>query len=381
MIALSTVIVLAALAAVPLAWLLPDRRGIDAVAVLGLAVLVAISPPSAAWMAAAMVLAPAGMAWAERAGRKGAFAALWTAVLLGAFVAAQLAPGFVWIGGAFFTLRQIHVIGDWWMGRLAVPSVSALLRYQLFLPALFVGPVHRIQNFERECTRRRWDREQFFAGAERVLLGAFSAEVLGNSLQFLREIKRLLLTLFGGSSAASAEPGAAAELPLLDRVGNLHPFLRDWAISAFDWIELFFTFAGLTAMALGIAAMMGIRLEENFNQPWRARNLLDFWNRWHMSLTSWVQDYVYRPVMALTRNPLAGLLAAMLVIGLWHELSAYYVLWALWQSLGIVLNRLAGPVLGRIFPQTALRIMAPFAILGWLALARPVIIRLPELFG
>ena len=57
------------------------------------------------------------------------------------------------------------------------------------------------------------------------------------------------------------------------------------------------------------------------------------------------------------------------------------VLWALWQSLGIVLNRLAGPVLGRIFPQTALRIMAPFAILGWLALARPVIIRLPELFG
>jgi alginate O-acetyltransferase complex protein AlgI len=154
-IALSTLIIVAALAAVPLAWLMPNGRGIDAVAWLGLVVLVVISPPSAAWMALATVLAPLVMQLAERLNQRGAFAALWTLVLVTAFVAAQLTPGWIWIGGAFFTLRQIHVIGDWWMGKLAPPTLAANLRYQLFLPALFIGPVHRIQNFEREYTRRR----------------------------------------------------------------------------------------------------------------------------------------------------------------------------------------------------------------------------------
>lgn len=352
MIALSTLIILAALAAIPLVWWTPRGRGIDAVAWLGLAVLLLISPPSAGWMAAATVLAPLGMRLADRLRRREAFAALWTLVLLTAFVAAQLTPGMIWIGGAFFTLRQIHVIGDWWMGKLTPPSVAANLRYQLFLPALFVGPVHRIQNFERQCTRRRWDREQFFSGAERVLLGLFSAEVIGTAV----------LT--------------QSRVGLRDLLKGANPFLQDWALAACDWIALFFTFAGMSAIALGLAAMMGIKLEENFNQPWRARNLLDFWQRWHISLTSWVQDYVYRPVMALTRSALAGLAAAMLAIGLWHEISFYYVLWSIWQSLGIVLNRLVSPMFARLVPQ-ALRIaLAPLAILGWLSLARPVIERL-----
>lgn len=355
MIALSTLIILTALAAVPLVWLVPNGRGIDAAAWLGLAVLVVISPPSAAWMALATVLAPLGMRLAERLHQRGTFAALWTLVLITAFVGAQLAPGLIWIGGAFFTLRQIHVIGDWWMGKLAPPTLAANLRYQLFLPALFIGPVHRIQNFERQCTRRRWDREQFFSGLERVLLGAFSAEFIGTAL----------LT--------------QSRAGLRDMLKNADPFLQDWALSACDWIALFFTFAGMTAIALGLALMMGIKLEENFNQPWRARNLLDFWQRWHISLTSWVQDYVYRPVMALTRSPLSGLAAAMLVIGLWHEISFYYVLWSVWQSLGIVLNRLAAPAFARLLPDALRSGLAPLAILGWLSLARPVIDRLLDL--
>lgn len=352
MIALSTLIILAALAAVPLAWMVPHGRGIDAVAWLGLAVLVLISPPSAAWMVIATLLAPLGMRLAERLDMRDAFAALWTLVSIAAFVGAQLAPGLIWIGGAFFTLRQIHVIGDWWMGKLVPPTLAANLRYQLFLPALFVGPVHRIQNFERQCTRRRWDREQFFSGAERVLLGAFSAEFIGTAL----------LT--------------QSRAGLRDMLKGADPFLQDWALAACDWIALFFTFAGMTAIALGVALMMGIKLEENFNQPWRARNLLDFWQRWHISLTSWVQDYVYRPVMALTRSPLSGLAAAMLVIGLWHEISFYYVLWSVWQSLGIVINRLAAPIFARLLPEAVRIGFAPVAILGWLSLARPVIERL-----
>ncbi|MBX9642899.1 MAG: hypothetical protein K2W91_02215 [Novosphingobium sp.] len=348
MTALSTLVILAALLAVPLAWL-GRERGIDLVALLCAAVLAWISPLSAAWIVGLGIGLPLAMRLAQQHGGRAPLAGVTALVVLGAFAAAQLSPGIVWIGGAFFTLRQLHVIAEWWMGRIEAPSVAAHLRYQLFLPALFVGPVHRLPAFERQCQRRRWDLGEFLNGAERVLIGAFSAEFIGNVV-----VANLRARVRHGLADSNA-------------------FLRDWALSAADWVMLFFNFAGMTAIALGIALMMGIRLEENFNRPWLARDLLDFWSRWHMSLTNWCRDYVYRPVVALTRSTLAGLVAAMLAIGLWHEISFYYVLWSFWQTLGVVLSRTIMPKIASQIPAPARRVLAPLAILAWLALARPVI--------
>lgn len=358
MIELLSLVVLCALLAVPLSWALPGARGLDLVAAWAALVFVWLSPPSGIWMLGFASLTSPLMALAERHGRRGAFAAVWSALLLAGFAVAQLTSGVVWIGGAFFTLRQLHVIGDWWTGKLAAPRLAAHLRYQLFLPATFIGPVHRIQQFERQVARRRWDKAEFLAGLERVLLGAFMAEAVGYFL--VAPLQHFFV--------AQAQPGGA--------------FLRDWTSSVFDWILLYFSFAGLTGVALGISLMMGLRLEENFNQPWRARNLLDFWTRWHISLTNWSRDYAYRPVMAMTRSPVAGLIAAMLTIGLWHEFSRYYVAWSLWQSIGIMLNRILGPWVARLrVPPVLVRCAAPVAILGWLSLARPVITRVLELIA
>jgi alginate O-acetyltransferase complex protein AlgI len=92
------------------------------------------------------------------------------------------------------------------MGRIAVPTVAAHLRYQLFLPALFVGPVHRLPAFERQCQRRRWDLVEFLNGAERVLIGAFSAEFVGNVvIANLRAIGRCRRRT--GSCCSSTSPG------------------------------------------------------------------------------------------------------------------------------------------------------------------------------
>ena len=78
---------------------------------------------------------------------------------------------------------------------------------------------------------------------------------------------------------------------------------------------MFFSFAGLTSLALGLSLMMGLKLEENFNRPWAAKNLIDFWSRWHMTLSNWCRDYVFYPVTAITRLPVVGLLLAMLAMG------------------------------------------------------------------
>ncbi|MEP7222259.1 MAG: MBOAT family O-acyltransferase [Novosphingobium sp.] len=351
MIEISTLLILLALVAVPIGWLLPRDWALDGVAAWTLLVIAWLSPLSAVWLVGAAVLTPLGLRLGDQTRHRGAVAALLTLLLMGAFTASRLLPsgGIMWISAAFFTLRHIHVIAEWWMERLAVPSVRAHLRYQLFLPVMIVGPIHRFPNFERQSARRRLDGADFLAGAERALIGAFMAYVISRQVE-----------------------GAAFAIDV--RLTGSSPFLRSWAGSAMSWISLFFDFAGMTAIALGTSLMLGLRLEENFDQPWRAESLLDFWRRWHMTLSGWSLDYVFRPVMAISRSPLLGLIAAMLVIGLWHEFSAFYVLWSFWQALGVVLTRMAM----RWLPLPHVtgwprRLLAPLSILLWLSLARPVI--------
>lgn len=346
----TALLVFAALLSVAIAWAVPAQRALDAVAAWTALIMALVAPASALWLLAAAALTPLVLGLGERHGRRDLVAALWSLLLLSAFVAARLTPGILWIGGAFFTLRALHIVGDWWMGKLAVPTLRAHLRYQLFLPVIVAGPIHRFEHFERQSHRRRWDTPMFLAGMERTLVGAFSALVIGGY-----GFQRI------GGAINSLTTG-------------WWPFLQDWAGSIVDWISLYFTFAGFTSMALGISLMIGLRLEENFDRPWAAPNLIAFWTRWHMTLTLWVRDYVFRPVTAVTRSPLAGLCLAVLAIGLWHEFSAYYVLWSVWQVLGVILTRLGLrwlPV--ALLPPAARVVLGPVAVLGWLSLARPVI--------
>lgn len=358
MIDMASLLLLFSLGAVALAWMVPDDLALDAVALWTAMVLLFLSPLSALWLIAVTVLTPLALRLGDWSGQRNLVAGAAALMLTGAFVAARLTSTVEWIGGAFFTLRALHVVGDWWMGRLATPSLRAHGRYQLFLPVILSGPIHRFEHFERQAERRRIDAAQLFAGAERTLLGAFSAFVIGNWA-----VGRL-----AGLAGASTQAW--------------NDFARTWLLSAIDWAALYFIFAGLSAMALGMSLMIGLKLEENFGRPWAARNLVDFWMRWHISLTSWVRDYVFRPVAAMTRNVLAGLVAAMLVIGLWHEFSAYYVLWSFWQVLGVLLTRLAMrwlPLDDVPFPVRA--VAGPLLVLGWLSLARPVILTLLETIG
>lgn len=331
-------------------WLLPKAQAMDGFAAFTLLVLAWFSWPTALWLLLAILLTWAALRIGQHGASRNLAAAALALALLAAFVAAQFTHGVLWLGASFFTLRLLHVAGEWWTGRMAAPTLPALLRYQLFLPVLVIGPIHRMPHFERQVTRRRWDSSAWFTGLERCLVGFVMAHFLGD--------------------VVTANIALRADLLIQD----WPEFGRTWALSAIGWVRLFFIFAGLSAVALGASLMAGLALEENFNKPWRATSLLDFWNRWHMSLTSWSRDYAYKPVMAVTRSPVAGLVAAMLVIGLWHDLSVYYVCWSFWQALGIMVSR----QLGRFAPVAALpkslaAVVIPLAILAWLSAARPVI--------
>lgn len=344
---------LAGMAAVPLAWLLPARIAPDVVAAWSAAALLYVAPLSALWLAGTVVVVAGAIRIGRAAGRPDHAAAAGTLILAGAFLGLRDLTALHWVGPAYFTLRAIHVLLEWWMGRLEPPGPRALLRYQFFLPVLVAGPIHRLPNFERQLARRRWDGAALAAGAERALLGLAALTVVGG---------------WGwGRLTRLVEP----------RLEGWAAFPREWLLSALAWGHLYVVFAATTAVALGTALAMGLVLEENFDRPWAARSLTRFWQRWHMTLSHWCRDYVFAPVTGLTRRPILGLGAAMLAIGIWHESSLYYVLWAAWQTAGIALTHAAAataPVraaLDLLGPATL--VTGPLLVLAWLSAARPVI--------
>lgn len=344
---------LASLALVPITRLVPAGRFADVVAGVSACAIFALSPLSALWLVASSTIIWAAMIVGDRSGRRDLVTALCTVVLVLALLLSRTESMFLWVGAAYFTLRNLHLLFDWWMGRLENPGLPRIQRYQLFLPVIVAGPIHRFQNFERQLARRRVDNSELASGAERVLLGLAQALLLGNWL--VKIIDRLV-----------EQSGYPA-----------NPFMAQWCASILDWAALYFIFAGFSSIALGLSLMLGLRLEENFNRPYLARNLIDFWSRWHITLSQWCRDYVFQPVTAVTRSPVLGVFAAMVAIGVWHEVSVYYLVWSGWQALGLILTRLTQKLLSRPgtpkLPDSLFRFLGPLVVLGWLSLARPVI--------
>ncbi|MFT4555973.1 MAG: D-alanyl-lipoteichoic acid acyltransferase DltB (MBOAT superfamily) [Planctomycetaceae bacterium] len=341
-------LVLCSLIAVALSWACPRSIAWYAVGIWSAFSLALISPVSVAWLLGATLTVSGSMWLGDRFNQQNAAALITSVALFAALLTFRQASTFLFIGSAYFTLRSIHVLLDWWMGKLPRPGLVRLLSYQFFLPVLTIGPIHRIQKFERECDRRRFDIQDFYTGAERALLGLALAVSAG---YVAVKIQKAFLT----------DPGT---------------FWLSWLRSGLDWVELYATFSGFSSLAIGLALMMGIRLEENFNRPFLATNLVEFWTRWHITLSMWCRDYVFTPVTALTRQPGIGVLLAMIVMGLWHEVSAYYLLWAIWQMAGIVGSRMLQTWLGsspESTPRLAVRVAGPIAVFGWLSLANPVI--------
>jgi alginate O-acetyltransferase complex protein AlgI len=348
-------LVLASLLAVPLSWCLPRRFAMDAVAVFSVAALAAVSWRSALWLLGSSALTVGALAWARHVSRPGLIHAACAVVLTLGLLLPREFRGWELAGVAYFTLRNLHVLLEGWMGRGQRPGLREMWRYQCFLPVLLVGPIHRLAPFQRELNIRRFDWRELALGAERALLGLAMATILGTSL---------LMPLQGAMVA---------------RWGGEGHFWAGWALSALQWVQLYAVFAGLSGFAVGVSRMMGIRMEENFDRPFQSTSLLDFWQRWHISLSTWCRDHVFHPVSAATRQPVLGLAAAMLVIGLWHETSFYYVLWSAWQVLGIVLNRLLigwAQRPGLSWPEPVRAWLAPVCVLAYLSLARPVILAL-----
>jgi D-alanyl-lipoteichoic acid acyltransferase DltB (MBOAT superfamily) len=307
--------------AVLAAWLPPARWQPRLIAAVGAALLLLLSPLSACLLGVG-----AGLSYLlhRRAGNSRAALVMAVVVITATLISFMLAaaPAAKGIGGhvvlpfglAFYALRLIHYQFEGYKGNLRGHSFDEYLGY-LFMPSLLsTGPIHRFDEYLRDLRRKRWDPALFSAGCARVLYGLVKIVVLGNYV--LAEVLPAQFEALAGAG-----------------IGHFYSDALQF------WLKLYILFSGYSDVAVGFAALAGFRVRENFDRPFVARNISDFWQRWHRSLSSWCRDYVFTPVLSLTRSQGAAVVSSMVVLGLWHELSLRYVLWGAYHGAGIVIFR------------------------------------------
>ena len=230
----------------------------------------------------------------------------------------------VWVGYSYFAFRLIHVLREWQQGRVFDVDLRLFLTYVLFFPSFIAGPIDRLDRFGREYDERGKQglNDDILNSGLRIAKGLFYKFVLADSLA--------LVALNTASVNA-----VKSQIWMLVIV---------YAYA----LRLYFDFSGYTDLAVGIAQLMGIKLPENFNKPYRATNLTIFWNRWHITLTQWFRAYYFNPVTRYLRTRKiqipAGLIifftqiSTMILIGLWHGISLNFVLWGLWNGIGMFIQ-------------------------------------------
>ncbi len=280
-----------------------------------------------AWLlglsAAMLLLAQPGIWWltlalaalsylAPYAGMKGA--ACYAVVAVGTLAAVKL-TGLAWpLGLSFVALQGIAYTVDAARDREKRGSLCEVMTYSLFFPKLSAGPVCRFDAFRRDMYGARITWEDMEAGLLRLAFGLGRKLLIADSL-------------YPAAMAAFSAPA--------------HPLALVLSLLCCP-LYVYFDFSGCTDIALGVGRMLGIRLPENFDRPFRALSIRDFWRRWHLSLSGFLRDYVYIPLGGSRRGKgrtLVNLSIVFLLMGLWHGFTWGYLLFGVYHALLMVLER------------------------------------------
>ena len=228
------------------------------------------------------------------------------------------------VGLSFYTFQAMSYLVDVYRGFDDRPSLGEFLLYMAFWPTVLSGPICRLPEMLpqlREAHRPR--SSDVVEGTRRILCGLFMKVVVADTL------------------ANGLRPGEGVNAVFDGRVAAWGG-LDVWFVAIGFGFYLFFDFAGYSHIAIGSARLLGIRLRENFRDPYLAQTPSEFWTRWHISLSSWIHDYVFFP-LALSRPGLVwrnlALVMSMTLFGLWHGLKLTFVLWGVYHGLLLVAHR------------------------------------------
>ena len=247
------------------------------------------------------------------------------------------------IGLSFLVFQSISYILDVSRGD-ARPArrLMDFLAFSTLFPQLIAGPILRYKDLSTQLAARRHSLALFLRGARRFIAG-------------------LAMKLLVADSVA----------PLADRIFALpDPTLAEAWLGAVAYaIQLFFDFAGYSAMAIGLGLMIGFRFVENFNAPYISRSVTEFWRRWHISLSNWLRDYLYIPLGGNRDGAVRtyrNLILTMVLGGLWHGANWTFVLWGAWHGCAMAVERALGAKRGQVWPRgLAWPLTMGIVLVGW----------------
>lgn len=255
----------------------------------------------------------------------------WTAILL---------P----IGISFYVFQAISYIVDVYRGDTAATrDPVAFAAFIALFPQLIAGPVLRYRDLAHQFESRRHGVDLFAEGALRFMQG------------FVKKV------FIADSVAPLVDQGFALESPSTADA---------WLTALAYTVQLYFDFSGYSDMAIGLGLMMGFRFIENFNQPYVSQSITEFWRRWHISLSSWLRDYLYVPLggnRGGTFRTYRNLLLTMLLGGLWHGANWTFLVWGAWHGALLAIERALGVGTGLHAPWQTLRwaLTLLLVVLGW----------------
>lgn len=246
------------------------------------------------------------------------------------------------VGISFFTFQAISYVLDVYRGDTEPAKPLDFAVYLAFFPQLVAGPIVRAHELIPQLNQPRTLRHSDFTRAVVLIAaGLFKKMVVATYL---------------------AEALVDDVFAFPERFSSLEVLLGTYGYA----VQIYADFSGYTDIAIGVALLMGVRLPENFNQPYRADSIQDFWRRWHMSLSRWLRDYLYIPLggnRGGERRRDRNLLLTMLLGGLWHGAAWPFVLWGLFHGLGLLVERRLGLRLPRLVARLA---TFHFVCFGWI---------------
>jgi len=233
-----------------------------------------------------------------------------------------LQPDFILpIALSFFTFQQIIYLVEIWQGRLEKTKFLNYLLYITFFPQLLTGPIIRPQEFFPQLR----DKKIFQVGADRfavgltlISFGLFKKVVLADGI-----------ARYSNSAFDAVAQGAILSLE------------EAWSGALSFTLQIYFDFSGYSDMAIGLGYLFGFRLPQNFESPYKASSLIDFWRRWHMTLSGFFRDYIYIPLGGNRKGSLQrsrNIFLIMLAGGIWHGTSITFIVWGGAHGICLVIN-------------------------------------------
>lgn len=209
------------------------------------------------------------------------------------------------LGISFFTFKIIGYLMDVYRGEQAPADIISFALFVGYFPEISAGPIGRAGTFLQQIDRKRIiGKEQIFAGLHLILLGFFKKKVIADA------VAPYVDQLFSSPQ----------QFMSIDLLCGIYLYT----------LQIYADFSGYTDIVRGASKLLRIEIMENFKQPYLSKNIREFWKRWHISLSTWLRDYLYIPLGGSkkgTARTYINLLATMLLCGLWHGASWVFVAW------------------------------------------------------